>query len=157
LTHIFLNIDESQNLLTQPKPVVLTNPFPQGQNIMQNASKKPNVARGNQGTPMQESGTSNVYMMNLDLHLKIRAHDYGNTKSTIKDKESIKESKSLHIEKLTTERMPRIPKAVYKWSSHNLNAREAQNYSIVEDLAQTPCAISSLEVCWPLIMEGYEY
>jgi hypothetical protein len=78
MTHLFPNIEESQDFLTQQKPVVLTKPFPQGQNIMQNASKKPNVARGNQGSPMQESGTSNVYMMKLDLHLQIRARDYGN-------------------------------------------------------------------------------
>jgi hypothetical protein len=156
MTHIFLNIEESQNLLTQQKLIVLTNPFPQGQNIMQNASKKPNVARGNQGSPMQESGTSNVYMMNLDLHLQIRARDYGNIESKMKDKESKKESNSLHIEKPMAKRMPRILKVVYKWSSHNLNAREAQNYSIVEYLEQTPCVISSLEACWPLIMESYE-
>ena len=31
-------------------------------------------------------------------------------------------------------------------SKHNPNAREAQNYSIVEDLAQAPCAMSALEV-----------
>ena len=29
---------------------------------------------------------------------------------------------------------------------HNPNARAAQNYSIVEDLAQTPCVMSALEV-----------
>jgi hypothetical protein len=42
--------------------------------------------------------------------------------------------------------MPHIPKGVLKWTSHNLNARVAQNYSIVEYLAQTPCAMSALEV-----------
>ena len=30
--------------------------------------------------------------------------------------------------------------------THNLNARAAQHYSIVEDLAQAPCAMSALEV-----------
>ena len=29
---------------------------------------------------------------------------------------------------------------------HNLNARAAQHYSIIEDLAQAPCAMSALEV-----------
>jgi hypothetical protein len=42
--------------------------------------------------------------------------------------------------------MPCIQKGVYKRSSHNLNARETQNYSIVEYLAQTPCAMFALEV-----------
>jgi len=42
--------------------------------------------------------------------------------------------------------MLRIPKGMYKRVSHNPNARDAPNYSIVEDLTQTPCAMSSLEV-----------
>ena len=31
-------------------------------------------------------------------------------------------------------------------SKHNPNAREAQNYTIVEELPQAPCAMSALEV-----------
>ena len=31
-------------------------------------------------------------------------------------------------------------------TKHNPNARAAQNYSVVEDLAQAPCAMSTLEV-----------
>ena len=41
---------------------------------------------------------------------------------------------------------PHIPKGVLKHSGHNPNARAAQNYSVVEDLGQTPCAMSALEV-----------
>jgi hypothetical protein len=51
---------------------------------------------------------------------------------------------NLQIEKL--EPPPRIPKGVLKCSTHNPNARATQNYSIVEDLGQTPCAMSALEV-----------
>jgi hypothetical protein len=39
-----------------------------------------------------------------------------------------------------------IPKGVFKKDSQNPNARAAQNYSLVEDLSQTPCAMSTLEV-----------
>jgi hypothetical protein len=39
-----------------------------------------------------------------------------------------------------------IPKGVFKRDSHNPNSRAAQNYSVVEDLSQTPCAMSALEV-----------
>jgi hypothetical protein len=39
-----------------------------------------------------------------------------------------------------------IPKGTFKKSSHNPNARAAQNYSVVEDLSQTPCAMFALEV-----------
>ena len=40
----------------------------------------------------------------------------------------------------------RPPKASIKRATHNPNARAAQNYSVVEDLAQAPCAMSVLEV-----------
>jgi hypothetical protein len=39
-----------------------------------------------------------------------------------------------------------IPKGAFKKASHNPNTRAAQNYSVVEDLSQTPCAMSALEV-----------
>lgn len=42
--------------------------------------------------------------------------------------------------------MPHIPKNILKKSTYNPNARDTQNYSIVEDLAQAPCAMSTLEV-----------
>jgi hypothetical protein len=42
--------------------------------------------------------------------------------------------------------MTRIPKGAFKRASHNPNARDAQKYSVVEDLSQTPCAMSALEV-----------
>ena len=41
---------------------------------------------------------------------------------------------------------PRIPKGVLKHSGHNPNASAAQNYSVVEDLGQTPYAMSALEL-----------
>ena len=40
----------------------------------------------------------------------------------------------------------RPPKASIKRAMHNPNARATQNYNIVEDLAQAPCAMSILEV-----------
>ena len=54
-------------------------------------------------------------------------------------------SNPLTIEK-PAEIMPKIPKGVFKKTLHNLNARAASNYSVVEDLAQTPCAMLALEV-----------
>jgi hypothetical protein len=44
------------------------------------------------------------------------------------------------------ETMTHILKGVFKKDSHNLNARAAQNYFVVEDLSQTPCMMSTLEV-----------
>jgi hypothetical protein len=57
-----------------------------------------------------------------------------------------KDQAPLHIENPDKETMSCIPKGVYKWTMHNPNARATPNYSIVEDLAQMPCAMSSLEV-----------
>jgi hypothetical protein len=51
---------------------------------------------------------------------------------------------NLQIEK--PEPQPHISKGVLKRSTHNPNARAAHNYSIVEDLGQTPYAMSALEV-----------
>jgi hypothetical protein len=47
--------------------------------------------------------------------------------------------------------MTHIPKGAFKKYSHNPNTRATQNYSVVEDLSQTPCAMSALEVlqCCP--------
>ena len=42
--------------------------------------------------------------------------------------------------------MPKIQKGVFKKTLHNPNARATSNYSVVEDLAQTPCAMLALEV-----------
>jgi hypothetical protein len=44
------------------------------------------------------------------------------------------------------EPLNRILKGVLKCSTYNPNTRAAQNYCIVEDLGQTPCAMSALEV-----------
>lgn len=42
--------------------------------------------------------------------------------------------------------MPHVPKSVLKKSTHNPNVRADQNYNIVEDLSQAPCAMSTMEV-----------
>ena len=54
-------------------------------------------------------------------------------------------SNPLTIEK-PIETMPKIPKGVFKKTLHNPNARAASKYSVVEELDQTPCAMSALEV-----------
>ena len=53
--------------------------------------------------------------------------------------------KPLAIEK-PADPMPKIPKGIFKQAFHNPNYRASFNYSIVQYLAQTPCAMSMLEV-----------
>ena len=67
------------------------------------------------------------------------------SKSQEKGKSTIETSLPLTIEK-PNEPMPKIPKGVFKKTFHSPNVRAASNYSIVEYLDQTPCAMSSLEV-----------
>jgi hypothetical protein len=85
-------------------------------------------------------------MMRVDAHLQTRAHDYRMPESAEKGKEAPDPLPPLHIKKTMGETMTHIPKGAFKKSSHNPNARASQNYSVIEDLAQTPCAMSSLEV-----------
>ena len=42
--------------------------------------------------------------------------------------------------------MPQPPKGVLQKTTHNPNTISTQHYSIVDDLNQSPCAMSSLEV-----------
>jgi hypothetical protein len=52
----------------------------------------------------------------------------------------------LQIEKPSFDSILRPPKRTIQKSTFNPNSRAAQNYNIVEDLAQAPCAMSALEV-----------
>jgi hypothetical protein len=88
----------------------------------------------------------NVYMMKGNVDIETRTHDYGMPSTSEKSKEAKNPSLPLQIEKTLGETMTCIPKGAFKKASHNPNARAAQNYSVVEDLSQTPCAMSSLEV-----------
>jgi hypothetical protein len=63
-----------------------------------------------------------------------------------KGKEAEFPSLPLQIENTLGETMTCIPKGASKRDSHNPKARASQNYSVVEDLSQTPCAMFALEV-----------
>jgi hypothetical protein len=85
-------------------------------------------------------------MVKSDSFITTRAHDYRKPSAPEKGKEAEIPSLPLQIEKTLGETMTRIPKGAFKRASHNPNARAAHNYSVVEDLSQTPCAMSALEV-----------
>jgi hypothetical protein len=144
-THLCPRLAEAQKLLVQQQPVVLTNPFPHGKNLTQASSS---ADGGSQGPPPSSSNPSsvNVYMMKGDAYIATRAHDYRMPETSEKGKEVVNPSVPLQIEKTMGETMTCIPKGAFKKASHNPNARATQNYSVVEDLSQTPCAMSSLEV-----------
>jgi hypothetical protein len=124
---------------------VLTNPFQHGKNLIQ---AYVSMEGGNQETcPHSNNPTSvNVYMVRGDAFISTRVHDYSKPRASEKGKEAKIPSLPLQIEKMLGETMTRIPKGALKKASHNPNARATQNYSMVEDLSQTPCAMSTLEV-----------
>ena len=89
--------------------------------------------------------SSNVYMMSAHVDVSTRSHDYGESKS-YEAKVDPDVLEPLHIKRPAVEPIPRMPKRSTKRTAINFNAKAAQNYSIVEDLAQSPCAMSTLEV-----------
>jgi hypothetical protein len=103
---------------------------------------------GSQGPPPSSSNPSamNVYMMKGDAYIETRAHDYRMSETAEKGKEVVNPSVPLQIEKTMGETMTHILKGAFKKASHNPNVRATHNYSVVEDLSQTPCTMSSLEV-----------
>jgi hypothetical protein len=144
-THLCPWLVEAQKLLAQQQPIVLTNPFPHGKNLTQ-ASSSTDVS--SQGPPPSSSSPSskNVYMLKGNVDIETRTCDYGMRNTSDKGKEAENPPLPLHIEKTLGKTMTCIPKGAFKKSSHNPNARATQNYSMVEDLSQTPCAMSALEV-----------
>jgi hypothetical protein len=144
-THLCPRLAEAQKFVTQQQQAVLTNPFQHGQNLTQ-ASASTEKGSYDNYPPQNASSSANVYMMKSDAFIATRAHDYSKSSASDKGKEAEIPSLPLQIEKTLGETMNRIPKGAFKRASHNPNARAAQNYSVVEDLSQTPCAMSALEV-----------
>jgi hypothetical protein len=143
--HLCPRLAEAQKFVTQHQQAVLTNPFQHGQNLTQASASTEKGSHENYSS-QNASSSANVYMMKSDAFIATRAHDYSKTSTSDKGKEAEIPSLPLQIEKTLGETMTRIPKGAFKRASHNPNARAAQNYSVVEDLSQTPCAMSALEV-----------
>jgi hypothetical protein len=145
LTHLCPQLAEAQKFVTQQQQVVLNNPFQHGKNLTQASTS---VEGGSQETfpPPKNPSSMNVYMVRGDAFITTRVHDYSKPGASEKGKEAKLPSLPLQIEKMLGEAMTRIPKGAFKKDSHNPNARAAQNYSVVEDLSQTPCAMSTLEL-----------
>jgi hypothetical protein len=130
--------------LAQQQPVMLMNPFPHEKNITQASSS---TKGGSQGAPPFSINPSsmNLYMMKGSVDITTRTSDYGMPNTSETGKEVENPYLPLQIEKTLGETMKHIPKGAFKKSSHNPNARDTQNYFMVEDLSQTPCAMLTLE------------
>jgi hypothetical protein len=144
-THLCPRLAEAQKFVTQQQQAMLSNPFQHGKNLTQ-ASTSAKGGSQESCPPPNSSSAANVYMVRGDVLIMTRAHNYSKPSASEKGKEAEIPSFPLQIEKTLGEMMTCIPKGAFKKASHNPNARATQNYSVVEDLSQTPCAMSALEV-----------
>ena len=95
---------------------------------------------GNHAASAQGVGPSNIdptiYMMEVDVSIQTHAKNYDTFENESKGKEPLATSASpLQIERPALDLVLRPSKDSIKCAMHNPNARAAQNYSIVEDLA----------------------
>jgi hypothetical protein len=108
------------------------------------SSNAENAADGSQNLSLQDDDHLCINMVDEKVNVATRSRYYSSSQA-IPDLESPPPLEmNLQIEK--PDPQPRILKGVLKRSTHKPNARDTQNYSIVEDLGQTPCAMSALEV-----------
>ena len=143
LTHLCPKLVEVARILSLP-PAVLTNPFPHNQHMASSSLNVRNVASGIQNPLTQDNDHLCINMVKSEVNVATRSRDYSSPQIVPSLESPPPLETPLQIKKLDP--LPRIPKGVLKRSTHNLNARAAQNYSIVEDLGQTPCAMMALEV-----------
>jgi hypothetical protein len=93
---------------------------------------------------MWRVGVKNHRRKTMIIYASTRSRDYSSPQTILGLESPPPPKMPLQIKK--PEPLPRIPKGVLKHSTHNLNARASQNYSIIEDLGQTPCVMLALEV-----------
>jgi hypothetical protein len=145
-------VEVTKLLQGTPKPSTLaglSQPFPSQQQAQLVIHDQPST-----------STTSYVLMCTGDskpnnVALTNRAKDYTLSKEKVDDSPPTLVQPSpptpptngpLHLERPSLDIVLRPPKGVVRKSAFNPHAHAAQNYSIVEDLAQVPSAMSSLEV-----------
>jgi hypothetical protein len=141
------------------QPTVLSQPFPQQQYLV---AQTPTPG-GSSNQPHDEASTSaHIYMfnrINLTTHAMtydtlIKPNKLKTTNGSLPDPlpSSVSPSSAsppsgpLQIEKTSFESILHPPKSTIRKSTFNPSSRAAQNYNIVEDLAQALCAMSALEV-----------
>ena len=142
LANIQKFVEQSKN----PPPAMLTNLFPaQHQQLVAQVPAPQSVA-----TPSRV-GSSSIHIMmvdNVDLSTQAKSYEKqpeGEPFSHADSPSQLQSNGPLTFDKPTFE-VPSHPSKGTLRRTHNLNAWSTQHYSIVEDLAQAPCAMSALEV-----------
>jgi hypothetical protein len=141
------------------QPVVLTQPFPQQQSLV---AQTPTPGGSSSQSHDEASTSAHIYMFNK-INLTTRTMTYDTpvkpdkpkttngslpdpSPSSVSPPSASPPSGPLQIEKPSFDSILHPPKSTIQKSTFNPSSRAAQNYNIVEDLAQAPCAMSALEV-----------
>jgi hypothetical protein len=141
LTHLCPKLAEATRLLAQ-SPTLLMNTFPHNQHLASSSSNVKNAAGGGQNQQSHDGDRLCINMVDAKFNVATRFQDYSSKQAIPGLEYPPRTSKTtLQIEK--PKPPPHIMKGVLKRSTHNPNARAAQNYSIVEDLGQIICAMSA--------------
>jgi hypothetical protein len=152
--------DEVANIFKgNSQPAMLTQPFPQQQYLV---AQTPTVGGSSNQSHDEASIRAHIYMFNrINLTTRTAIYDMpvklDKSKTTngsvpdplpsfVSPPSASPPSEPLQIEKPSFESILCPPKSTIQKSTFNPNSRAAQNYNIVEDLAQAPCVMSALEV-----------
>ena len=141
----------------QQPPLVLQNPLPT-QGVVNTEPLAPpqtnaptqQITYAAPDQPMFDSGTHHLLMMSSDeVNLQTRRNQYGSTPEVPPANKSTNThptDQALCIPPPPLDGAPKAPRFPLRRINNNPNARAASNYNIVDDLAQSPAAMSALEV-----------
>jgi hypothetical protein len=151
----------AKNFEGKSQPIVLTHPFPQQQSMV---AQTPSPGGSSSDPHDEASSIAHIYMFN-GINLTTRSKTYDTSGNPDKGKDTNgtgnlqdpssssvslpsvnPPSRPLQIEKPMFDSILRPPKRTIRKYTFNPSSCDAQNYNIVEDLAQALCAMSALEV-----------
>jgi hypothetical protein len=137
-----------QQYVQQPPPAVLQNPIPhQGVVNTQQDAQHPPPQAGQYHNPNNPAERTILLTSEEEILLQTRNRQYpAESTSTSPETNPTPAAPPLVIPRPSAEPPLRIPRIPLRRNVHNPQARAAHNYSLVDDLAQSPAAMSVLEV-----------
>jgi hypothetical protein len=137
-----------QQYVQQPPPAVLQNPIPhQGVVNTQQDAQRPPPQAGPYHNPNNPAERTILLTSEEEILLQTRNRQYpAESTPTPPETHPTPAAPPLVIPRPTAEPPLRIPRIPLRRNVHNPQARAAHNYSLVDDLAQSPAAMSVLEV-----------
>jgi hypothetical protein len=137
-----------QQYVQQPPPAVLQNPIPhQGVVNTQQDAQRPPPQAGQYHNPNNPAERTILLTSEEEILLQTRNRQYpAESTSTSPETNPTPAAPPLVIPRPSAEPPLRIPRIPLRRNVHNPQARAAHNYSLVDDLAQSPAAMSVLEV-----------